>query len=186
MRSLFTADFNTVSESSWRLKNTLCITSENDKQEGEFTMDKTNFKHKIIEVVKFHEVDLLGVCNNAVYFNYFEDARIKYMQDLKKNYQLKEVLEGYSFFIMVHNECDYIEPAYLDDELIVYTKIYFIKNSSFGFEHIIEKKSSGKIIAQGKGVVVHIDKRTNKSLTLPEEFYKAVKDFESGVEIQKN
>ncbi|MEW6196169.1 MAG: thioesterase family protein [Bacteroidota bacterium] len=144
-------------------------------------MDKSLYKHSIIETVRFHEVDLLGVCNNAVYFNYFEDARIKYMQDLKKNYQLKEVLESFSFFIMVHNECDYIEPAYLDDELIVYTKIDFIKNSSFGFKHIIEKKSSQKIIAKGSGVVVHIDKRSNKSIPLPEEFYKAVKLFEQNV-----
>lgn len=146
-------------------------------------MDKSLYKHSIIETVRFHEVDLLGVCNNAVYFNYFEDARIKYMQDLKKNYQLKEVLESFSFFIMVHNECDYIEPAYLDNELIVYTKIDFIKNSSFGFKHIIEKKSSQKIIAKGSGVVVHIDKRSNKSIPLPEEFYKAVKDYESDVKI---
>ena len=52
---------------------------------------KNLFKHKIKEVVRFHEVDILGVCNNAVYFNYFEDARIKYMQDLQKKYQLKEI-----------------------------------------------------------------------------------------------
>lgn len=149
-------------------------------------MDKSNFKHSIIETVRFHEVDLLGVCNNAVYFNYFEDARIKYMQDLKKNYNLKEVLEGYSFFIMVHNECDYIEPAHLDDELIVYTKINFIKNSSFGFNHVIEKKSSQKIIAKGSGVVVHIDRRTNKSLRLPDEFYEAVKNFENEIEIKRS
>lgn len=149
-------------------------------------MDNSGYKHKIVEVVKFHEVDLLGVCNNAVYFNYFEDARIKYMQDLKKKYNLKEVLEGYSFFIMVHNECDYIEPAHLDDELIVYTKIDFIKNSSFGFKHIVEKKSSQKIIAKGSGVVVHIDKRSNKSIPLPEEFYKAVRDFDSEVQIKNN
>ena len=52
-------------------------------------MDISNYKHKIIEVVKFHEVDMLGVCNNAVYFNYFEDARIKYIQDLKRYFGLK-------------------------------------------------------------------------------------------------
>ncbi|MBI1936605.1 MAG: acyl-CoA thioesterase [Ignavibacteriales bacterium] len=149
-------------------------------------MENSGYKHKIIEVVKFHEVDMLGVCNNAVYFNYFEDARIKYMQDLKREYKLKEILDGPSFFIMAHNECDYIEPAYLDDELFIRTKISFIKNSSFGFNHIVEKKFSQKIIAKGAGVVVHIDRRTNKSIPLPDEFYEAVKKFESEVEIQKS
>lgn len=149
-------------------------------------MEQSEFKHKITEVVRFHEVDLLGVCNNAVYFNYFEDARIKYIQDLKKKYQLKELLEAYSFFIMVHNECDYIESARLDDELIIHTKIDFVKNSSFGFKHLVENSKSKKIIAKGGGVVVHIDKRNNKSEPLPEEFYAAVKDFENDVRIQRS
>ncbi|NMB81828.1 MAG: acyl-CoA thioesterase [Ignavibacteria bacterium] len=149
-------------------------------------MEKSQFKHFILETVRFHEVDILGVCNNAVYFNYFEDARIKYVQDLKKNYTLKELLEGNSFFIMVHNECDYIEPALLDDELKIYTRINFVKNSSFGFEHIVEKISSNKIIAKGGGVVVHINKVTKQSLSLPDEFYQAVGDYEKNVIIQKS
>ncbi|MDQ7817493.1 MAG: thioesterase family protein [Melioribacteraceae bacterium] len=149
-------------------------------------MDKSLFNHSIIETVRFHEVDLLGVCNNAVYFNYFEDARIKYVQDLKKNYHLKILLEGDSFFIMVRNECDYFEPAFLDDELQIHTRITFVKNTSFGFEHLVEKTSSGKIIAKGGGAVVHINKSSKQPIQLPDEFYKAVKDFENTVEILKS
>ncbi len=148
-------------------------------------MEKENYKHSIIEVVRFHEVDMLGVCNNAVYFNYFEDARIKYVQELIKNYSLKEIMTCDSYFIMAHNEADYIEPALLEDELLVYTRIKFVKNSSFGFRHLIEKKSSGKIITKGGGVFVHINKKTKTPLQLPKEFYEAVQDFEPAVEILK-
>jgi acyl-CoA thioester hydrolase len=146
---------------------------------------KEKFRHTIKEVVKFHEVDLMGVCNNAVYLNYFEDARLKYTQDLKVKYNLKEFLVGDSFFIMAHNECDYRESAHLDDELTIYTKIDFIKNSSFGFRHIVEKRTTNKIIAEGGGVVVHIDSRTKSPQPLPQEFYDAVTDFEENVEIIK-
>lgn len=148
-------------------------------------MEISDFNHQITETVKFHEVDLLGVCNNAVYFNYFEDARIRYTQDLKKNYKLKEFLEGNSFFIMVHNYCDYLRSAHLDDELIIHTKVGFIKNTSFGFEHAVERKSDGALIAKGGGVVVHINKTTQIKLPLPQEFYDAVFDFENIVEILK-
>jgi len=130
-------------------------------------MEIKNYNHKIIEVVRFHEVDILGVCNNAVYFNYFEDARIKYVQDIKKNFALMEFLEGNSFFIMVHNESDYLESAHLDDELNVYTRIDFIKNSSFGFRHLVEKVYSKKVIARGGGVAVHIDRMTKKIIINP-------------------
>lgn len=148
-------------------------------------MDKAIFKHQIEETVKFHEVDMMGVCNNAVYFNYFEDARIKYVQDIKVKYNLQEILENGSFFIMAHNDCDYIEPAFLDDQLIVHTKISFMKNSSFGFQHLVEKKKNGKIIASGSGIVVHINLSTKQSVPLPEEFYDAVSKFEEEVNIIK-
>lgn len=148
-------------------------------------MDKSLFKHSILETVRFHEVDILGVCNNAVYFNYFEDARIKYVQDLKKNYNLKILLEGDSFFIMVRNECDYLEPAFLDDELRIHTRVTFIKNTSFGFQHLVEKTTSAKIIAKGGGAVVHINRITKQPAALPDEFYSAVKDYEFNVEILK-
>lgn len=149
-------------------------------------LDKSLFTHKINETVKFHEVDLLGVCNNAVYFNYFEDARLRYTQDIKKKYNLQEFLEGDSFFIMVHNHCDYFESAHLDDELIVHTRVNFIKNSSFGFEHLVEKKETDIIIASGGGVVVHIDKSKQKPMPLQQEFFDAVQDFEKSVDILKN
>lgn len=148
-------------------------------------MNRPLFKHTILETVRFHEVDILGVCNNAVYFNYFEDARIKYVQDLKRNFNLKILLEGDSFFIMVRNECDYLEPAFLDDELRIHTRVTFIKNTSFGFEHFVEKSNSGKIIAKGGGVVVHINRSTKEPTTLPDEFYTAVKDYDPDVEILK-
>lgn len=149
-------------------------------------MEKLIYKHKIVEQVRFHEVDILGVCNNAVYFNYFEDARIKYVQDIKRNYELKELLEGDSFFIMVHNEIDYLQSAGLDDELFIYTRIEFIKNSSFGFRHLVENIATGKIIAKGGGIVVHINKGTKEVVPLPKEFYTAVKKFEPDVKIIKD
>lgn len=142
-----------------------------------------NYKHSIIETVKFHEVDMLGVCNNAIYFNYFEDARIKYLQDLQKNYNLPQMVGGSSTFLMAHNECDYMEPALFDDELNVYTRIEFIKNSSFGFRHLVENGKTKRIHAAGGGVFVYLNQKTRSKLPLPEEFYEAVKQFEISVEI---
>lgn len=149
-------------------------------------MELSNYNHQIEEEVKFHEVDLMQVVNNAVYFNYFEDARVKYIQDLIKKYKLKEIMVGESFFIMAHNEADYIEPALFDQRLKVYTRIEFIKNSSFGFRHLIECVNTGRVITRGAGVFVHINIKTKKSFPLPQEFYNAVKDFENEVDIVNN
>jgi len=131
--------------------------------------DLSKFNHTVKEKVKFHEVDLLGVCNNAVYFNYFEDARLEFAKDIVKKYNLKEFFQKQSYFIMAHNEADYFKPAFLDDELTVYTRVEFVKKSSYGYEHVIVKDSTGEVITHGRGVVVHIDKDTKEPTPLPEE-----------------
>ena len=61
-----------------------------------------------------------------------------------------------------------------------------MKNSSFGFKHIVENAKNKRIIARGGGVVVHIDKQTKKPVPIPEEFYTAVKEYERQVEILKS
>ena len=119
--------------------------------------DLNLYHHQIKEVVKFHEVDLMGVCNNAVYFSYFEDARISYVKQLVKNHNLTRFLDKNSYIIMVHNHCDYFEPALFEDELIIHTRIETVKNSSFSLSHLVQKQKSKKIIAAGGGAVVHFD-----------------------------
>ena len=145
------------------------------------SLDLTAFHHSINLKVKFHEVDMMNVVNNAVYFNYFEDARIKYLQDLKINYNLNEIMEGDSFFIMAHNEIDYINSAKFDENLIVHTRIEWIKKSSFSFKHIVINEQNNKIIAIGGGIFVHIKLSTKEKQDLPESLIMAIQNFESEV-----
>ncbi len=144
-------------------------------------IDLSLFHHTIKEKVKFHEIDMMGVVNNAVYLNYFEDARVKYLQDLKIKYKLAEIMEGDSFFIMARNEINYLLPATFDDELIVYTKIEWIKNTSFSFKHVIVREKNNSIIADGGGILVHINLSTKEKQNLPTSFISAIQNFEDGV-----
>jgi acyl-CoA thioesterase FadM len=79
---------------------------------------------------------------------------------------------------MARNEIDYIKSAHLYDKLIVFTKIDNVSKSSFRFEHLVQRVSDGKEIAKGRGILVHINKKTMKSCPLPEEFHIAVLDYE--------
>lgn len=147
-------------------------------------MDIKKFKHKTIVTVRFHEVDMLGVCNNAVYINYFEHARLQYIKDIGLMPQNGIFSDGKLFF-MVRNEINYKDHARYDDTLNVYSRISYIKNSSYGFEHIIENTKTKKIIVDGSGVVVQVDPKTRKSTPLPDHFIEKIKKYEPGVEILK-
>jgi acyl-CoA thioester hydrolase len=141
-----------------------------------------DFKHTYTTTVRFHEVDMLGVCNNAVYINFFETARLEYIKAAGLMPENGIFSDGKIFF-MVRNEINYRSHAYYDDVLDVYSRITYIKNSSFGYDHLIVKQKSGEIIVDGKGVVVFVDPKTRKSMSLPESFIDNVKAFEPSVKI---
>lgn len=145
-------------------------------------MDVKDFNHKISIRVRFHEVDMLGVCNNAVYINYFEQARLEYVKAAGLIPEGGIFSDGKLFF-MVRNEINYLGHSFFDDELDVYSKVTYIKNSSFGYDHLIVRKKSGEIIVDGKGVVVFVDPKTRKSTLLTEDFVEKIKKFESDVVI---
>ena len=143
------------------------------------------FKHKYTVTVRFHEVDMLGVCNNAVYINYFETARLEYIKAAGLMPE-KGIFSDGKIFFMVRNEINYRSYAYYDDGLDIYSKISFIKNSSFGYDHLIIKQKTGEVIVDGKGIVVFVDPKTRKSTALPEDFIEKVKDFEPSVKILRD
>jgi len=141
-----------------------------------------DFKHNYTVTVRFHEVDMLGVCNNAVYINFFETARLEYIKTAGLMPE-KGIFSDGKIFFMVRNEINYRSYAYYDDVLEVYSRISFIKNSSFGYDHLIVKQKTGEIIVDGKGVVVFVDPKTRTSTALPESFIEKVKAFELAVQI---
>ncbi|BDQ02583.1 thioesterase family protein [Ignavibacterium sp.] len=141
-----------------------------------------DFNHKTTVTVRFHEVDMLGVCNNAVYINYFEHARLEYVKAAGLIPKGGIFSDGKLFF-MVRNEINYRDHAFYDDELEIYSRISYIKNSSFGFDHLIVKKKTGQIIVDGKGVVVYVDPKTRKSTSLPDDFIEKVKKIDPDVQL---
>ncbi len=144
--------------------------------------DKSNFKHIYTLKVRLYEVDILQIVNNAVYFNYFEQARMQYAKDAGLLPE-KNIFEPDSIYYMVHNQINYLKPAFFDDELNIYTRISYIKHSSFGFEHIVENTANGKIIAEGEGVSVHVNPAIRKSAPLTDEFIEKVTSFEPNVKL---
>ena len=141
-----------------------------------------DFKHKYSVTVRFHEVDMLAVCYNAVYINFFETARLEYVKAAGLM-PAKGIFSDGNIFFIVRNEINYRGYAYHDDILDVYSKISYIKNSSFCYDHLIVNQKSGKVIVDGKVVIVHVDSKTRKSKRLSENFIEKIKKFEPSIKI---
>ncbi len=83
-----------------------------------------------------------------------------------------------SKIVLVRNEVDYRNPARFADALNVYSRISAIKNTSFIFEGMLERDSTGEIIAENVAVHVWLNHKTNAPTPVPDEFRKLVQSFE--------
>lgn len=136
--------------------------------------------------VRSYELDFQGVVNNSVHFNYFEIARIDYFKKLyKENLENEDLILDKLNFFVVHNECDYLLPIRYNEKLKIYSRISFIKNSSFGFEHLIYSESQKNFVAKGGGVIVQFDKETQLPSDIDNNMINKIKDFDNYVEIRR-
>jgi acyl-CoA thioester hydrolase len=145
-------------------------------------MDTSGFKNRLPVHVRFNDVDMLGVCNNAVYINFFDEGRLHYMKEAGLIPESGLFTDGKLYFV-VRNEINYRSHAKYGDDLILYTRLSWIKKSSFGFEHLVENSRTSEIIADGSCVLVHVDEATGKSEQLPQLFIDKVTEYESGIKI---
>ena len=135
------------------------------------------FKHSTPIQLRYVDMDSFGHINNANYLTYFEEARIKYLDDIVRwNYGCSK--EG---IIMARAEIDYKLPARFKDELKIYTRCSHIGNKSFTLEYKVIKieKKNELVLATGSTVVVMYDYEINTSIAIPELWKEKLKKFDS-------
>jgi acyl-CoA thioester hydrolase len=140
-------------------------------------LDRRKFKFHMQVQVRNYEIDWQGVVHNAIYLHYFETGRIAYLEQVGVKVDVNSV-QHESKVMVVRNEIDYRMPAQFGDVLDVYTRISFIRESSFAFEGILEHAISKKTIAENISFHVWINDRTNRPMRAPDEFRAIVGKFE--------
>ena len=136
------------------------------------------FKHRIQPEIRFVDIDAFGHVNNAHYLTYFEQARVKYFNDIVDwNYA-----SGKQGIILARAEINYAMPVRLADQVIILTRCSRIGTKSFDLEYRMIKEHEGKeiLLADGITVMVAFDYSTHKSILIPDEWKSALKKFEEG------
>lgn len=132
--------------------------------------------------VRYEETDAMSVVYYGKYFIYFEVARTEYLKNIGYNYAEIEK-EGY-YFVVAESNCVYSSPARYDDDLKIYARVEYIRNSSFKFIYRVIRESSAhganlpSEIAAGSTVLVCVSKSDFKPRRIPEHISAAVKSFE--------
>ena len=114
--------------------------------------------------VRFSDVDALQHVNNAVFNTYFEEARLRFLDDcLDMN---KEFSEGRSF-VMVRSEIEYLGQIKFPDKILIGTGISKVGNSSLNALQCIYHSESKKLLSAAVTTGVWFDIRKQRPVKLP-------------------
>lgn len=140
-----------------------------------------NFKFFTELRVRYEETDAMSVVYYGKYFVFFEVARTEYLKNIGYNYT--DVEKDGFYFVVAESNCKYFNPARYDDDLLIFTKIEYMRNSSFNFLYSVVKKSNitdepDVNIATGNTVLVSVDSVDFKPRRIPDYLRTAINNFE--------
>ena len=134
-----------------------------------------NYRHVLPITVRTRDIDAWGHVNNAVYFTYLEMARLDYFREVLLHNQTLRRLSSIGI-ILAEISCQFKQPVFFGQPVLVGTRVVEIGNSSFHLEHRIE--ADGQLAALGKAVSVHYDYETGMSVPVPDRLRVRVDAFE--------
>ena len=148
-----------------------------------YIMDIKEFNHKTSIRVRTFDIDSQSIVHNAVYLEYLEIGRIEYRRNFGYSLLKNGMFDDGLKVVVVHNSLDYKSFAFVDETLTIYTRISWIKSSSFEFLQMIINEKTKEVICEGRGVCVNLNPKTNQSEPLPGKFIEEIKAFEKNMNI---
>lgn len=126
----------------------------------DFEAWSSEFTYEIPLTVRFSDVDMYGIVNNAVIISYLEYARIEYFKaaGLMDNWTNTNAS---TVPVVADIQCDYVRPIQYDENLAIYVKIATIGTSSIDI-HYMGRNETGEIVFTGRSTLVQIEKESGK------------------------
>ena len=129
-------------------------------------------KNKTEIRVYYADTDHEGVVYYANYLRWFEIGRTEILRQC--GYDYSDIEKKDIIVPVVEVKCSYNDSAMYKDIIIIETSIERIGNSSIKFNYKIMRKKDEKLLAEGYTVNVFVDRKTMKSIGIPEELRKAL------------
>jgi len=122
------------------------------------------------------DMDAYQHINNAVYFRFFEDARIAFflrarLFDYKESTQIGPILASTS--------CNFRVPLTFPDTVQVAARVEEIKQKTFNMKYVVYSEKLEKVAAEGEGLIVYYDYQRGRSCKIPSAIRSAINALQS-------
>jgi acyl-CoA thioester hydrolase len=132
-----------------------------------------DFRHRTAIEVRFRDIDALGHVNNAVFFSYVEQARIRYFASVLG----LDVTQRFPM-ILARVEIDYTAPILLDEPVEVATRVEWIGRTSFAMAHHLLAGADRHEAARCQTVIVAYDYGVARPMPVPDAWRAAMASHE--------
>ncbi len=120
-------------------------------------------------------MDAFQHVNNAVYFRYFESARITYFDAI----EIMNVMEKTGVGpILAETRCRYRIPLTFPDTVVVGARVSVLTPEGFTMQYAVASRRHGKVAAEGDGRIVTIDYANGGKTPLPDVVRQRIRDLE--------
>lgn len=114
--------------------------------------------------VAWGDMDAFQHVNNTVYFRYFENARIAYLEQL----QVPTFMDGRGIGPILHSvNCRFRLPVTYPDTVIVGVRVTQFGVDRFVMEQLLVSEQHQKIAAQGEAITVTYDYDQQRKAPIP-------------------
>ncbi len=140
-------------------------------------MDDLTGKYPIVlsQDVIWRDLDAFQHVNNAVYFRYFEDARMAYFERTGILAHKEATNIGP---ILASTKCDFRAPLSYPDRIQIATCVEDVKDKRFTMKYFVFSQKIGGLAAEGEGLIVYYDYAAGKSCHVPQKIENAINTIE--------
>lgn len=137
----------------------------------------------VIELpVQWGEQDAFGHVNNAVFFRWYESARIAYLTAIGLTKEQPEEPGP----ILAAIACDYLQQLRFPDRVLIGTRVPRIGNTSLATEHAVYSTAQRRLVARGTSTIVLFDYAAQRSFRVPDALRAAIAQLEGRPELQSD
>ncbi len=133
----------------------------------------TDFRHTTRLEVRFRDIDAFRHVNNAAFFTYIEQARIRYLIDTLA----VEAIERLPL-ILAAVEIDFEAPILFGEQVEIGTRVDWIGNTSFSMSHLLSAGDDRHPVAEARTVLVCYDYAAERPMQVPEAWRAAFERLE--------
>lgn len=115
--------------------------------------------------IDWSDLDMYQHVNNLTFMRFMQSGRVNFWEATGLSKIYEETNRGP---MLVSSHCDFKKSLYYPGIAIVKTKLAYLKNSSFGIDHLILNEK-GEICAEGRDVAVCYDFNENSTYSISPE-----------------